>query len=235
MWSGARFRRIFWFIPMKKRSGANHSRFIGKRSNEIHLVDPASAPCNTLEKRFQDYVRREMARQDIALHLETTATRVQGRRIPLANGRVFTRAALLWSAGMCPPAFVRDMNVPRKAGGRLAVDAALQVGDGVFAAGDSACFLRDGRPLRMSVQFALAMGRCAAENIVRSLHGKTLRDFRPRDPGFIVPMSHGKACGRVLGLPLTGRLPSALHYLLSSFRTWGRPHSMAVLRAWLGS
>jgi NADH dehydrogenase len=142
----------------------------------------------------------------------------------LSDGTEFGRALAVWCAGVTPGATVAELDTPRVPGNRLAVDEYLRLpgSDRVFAAGDVAGAMPGGaeRPIRLSVQFSLVGGRCAARNAVRSLEGKPLRPFTPRDLGYVVPLAPGKAAGEVLGMSVHGRLPNLLHYLMSGFRSW---------------
>ena len=89
------------------------------------------------------------------------------------------------------------------------------------------------QPLRMSVQFSLLGGRAAAGNVVRSILARPLKPFRPRDPGYLVPLGPGRAAGVVLGVPIKGRTPLALHYAMCILRSWGWRSRWDVLRGLL--
>lgn len=102
---------------------------------------------------------------------------------------------------------------------------------GLFAIGDAAAFMRRGRPLRMSVQFARTQGACAAGNIARYLRGGRLRGYRPWDPGFVLPMANGRSCGAVGGLRLRGLLPTAMHYVMSLLLSPGLDQKARLIRA----
>ena len=151
----------------------------------------------------------------------------------LSDGTEFGRALVVWCAGVTPGPVAARLEVARTAGGRLAVDEHLRLAgaDNAFAAGDVAGPMQPGadRPLRMSVQFSLAGGRCAARNAVRALLGDPLRPFAPRDLGYVVPLAPGKAAGEVLGASLHGRLPNLLHYSMCGLRSWSWSMRRALL------
>jgi len=111
----------------------------------------------------------------------------------------------------------------------------LRVEPNVFAAGDAAAFSFGGRDLRMGVQFGISMGRAAAENILRLSREEPTRAFAPWNPGYLIPMAHGKACGVVLGKTLYGRLPLLLHYGMCIFRSLGMRNRAIVFRDLLRS
>jgi hypothetical protein len=66
---------------------------------------------------------------------------------------------------------------------------------------------------------------------------RTLRPYRPRDLGYVVPIANGRSCGIVLGVAVLGFMPTFLHYLMCvarSYRTRNRLGIMWLLarRAW---
>ena len=113
------------------------------------------------------------------------------------------------------------MSFAKAAQERIRVDEFLRARDDIFVVGDSAAFMVRTRPLRMSVQFAITQGACAATNILRYFCGTHLQAYRPLDPGFVLPMAHGRSCGTVGGIRLRGRLPTFLHYFMCAYRLPG--------------
>ena len=151
--------------------------------------------------------------------------RGRGSAVRLSDQSVLDRAMVVWSAGVLPSAPADALDVPRKAGRRLAVDATLRAQgcERLFVAGDAAGPMPPGHqlPLRQGVQFSLAGGRCAADNVLASLTNRIQREFDPADPGYVVPLAARAGVGHVLGLGVRGRLPAMLHYMMSAFRSWG--------------
>ena len=82
----------------------------------------------------------------------------------------------------------------------------------------------------MAVQFSIHQGSFAALNILRSISGKRLRNFRPLDLGYIIPLADNCSCGKVLGINIKGKLPTLLHFLMSVYRSWGLKNKLRVLK-----
>ncbi len=185
-----------------------------------------------------DRVRRkataEAEKCGIAVRTNTTIGEFRdGTTAELTDGTRVSNAVVVWAAGVTPGQWAEGFDVPRRQGGRLAVDEYLRVpgSEGVFAAGDAAGATRRGseEPLRMAVQFSLAGGSCAARNAVRWTQGKALEVFSPFDPGYVVPLGRGQAVGRVLGRELSGVVPYSLHYFMCVVRTWGRRNKRGLI------
>jgi NADH dehydrogenase len=198
---------------------------------DIVVIEPLPAILNALPVAFQRYAADNLGRMRIEALTQARVAGVEGNRIGIIPERVFNDALLIWTAGVGTPAFVRDLPAPQNRQGRLEVDPFLRVADGCFAAGDAAAFAVKGAPLRMAVQFAVAEGCAAARNILDTLDGRPLRPYRPRDLGYVIPMANRRACGKVLGLTVTGRLPVWLHYGMCIFRAQDGGSRRGMLRA----
>jgi len=133
----------------------------------------------------------------------------------------------VWTAGVRTSGFVEALNV-RKARTRIPVDAKLNVRErgcrNLFFTGDSAHFTdrKTEKALRMAVMFSMGQGRVAAENILRDIQGRRPLEYHPVDLGYLVPMAHGKAPGKVLGLNVRGFPGYAMHYAMCVYRSYRR-------------
>jgi NADH dehydrogenase len=115
---------------------------------------------------------------------------------------------VVWTVGVAPHPLVTSIGLS-VADQRLQVDADLRVPGQpqLFAAGDAAAvpdLTRPGQMCAPTAQHATRQGRRAAENIVASLRGEPLRDYRHRDLGFLVDLGGRDAAANPLGLRITG-------------------------------
>lgn len=190
----------------------------GRTPKAIVIVEAASSLLGALPDWMRRYTLKALDDLRIGHFENCQLDGIDKDRVVLSNGRLFNAALLVWSAGVQTPACVRSLPFSQAPQGRMRVDEYLRVREDVFVIGDSAAFMVGARPLRMSVQFAITQGACAAANIIRYFHGERLRAYRPLDPGFVLPMAHGRSCGTVGGIRLRGRLPTLLHYLMCAYR-----------------
>ena len=190
----------------------------GRISRAIVIVEAGPSLLGSLPDWMKHYTLEALDGLRISHFENCQLAGVDNGRVSLSNGRLFNSALLIWSAGVHTPACVRSVPFAKLAQERVRVDEFLRVRNDIFAVGDSAAFMVGNRPLRMSIQFALAQGACAAANVLRYLHGTRLRAYRPLDPGFVLPMAHGRSCGTVCGIRLRGRLPTFLHYFMCAYR-----------------
>ncbi len=204
---------------------------LGRRARVV-LVERSEALCPALGPDVQRYVHREVARLGIEVRTGRTVAEATPENVQLDDGEAFDAARLIWTAGVRTGDLVQSLDREKNRQGRLYVDECLRIGERCFVAGDAAAVRGDGQdPLRMSVQLALQSGRCAGANIVRVLNGRPPKPFRLFDPGYVVPMAHFRGCGRVLGVPVQGLVPSLLHYALSVAFSFGLANRRVMARA----
>ena len=112
---------------------------------------------------------------------------------------------ILWTTQAAPARWLAKAGLPLDARGFLRVDETLRVigHDAIFAAGDTIAF--SGRELPKSGVYAVRAGPALAENIRRTLTGRSLRRFRPqREALYLVSTGERHAVGTRNGLVVEG-------------------------------
>jgi NADH dehydrogenase len=199
---------------------------------KLFVVERGDALCGNMGAPFAEYIERNVMWLGIEVMRKTRVVGIRDGDVLLEGDRRVTDAGLVWTVGTEGRRFARELDMPQTPSGRLSVNPFLQLErlDTVFAAGDAAAFPGvDGRPLRQSVQAAVMQGVHAADNIVRKLESRPMVPYKHRDPGYVVPMAHGRGCGIVLGLSVYGRLPLLLHAVMSVYRSFGANRGPALL------
>ena len=182
---------------------------------------------------MRDYTERNLAKMRIETALETTVESYEKDTALLSDGRALKNSLLVWTAGQHAAWPAHEDGIRRTVNGRLVVDEYLLAAEGCFAAGDAAAFMVDGRPQRLAVQISIDQGVCAARNIIAQISGKSMKRYKPRDLGLVIPMANNRGCGIALGVNIKGRLPVWLHYLMSAFRSFGWHNRTQVLKSML--
>lgn len=185
---------------------------------KITVVERSAQILGPLPAWMRDFAVSNLKKMDIDILTDSLVEDIQPGRVIVSGGRVFDKAMLVWVPGVRTADFIQKLGVDKNAQGRIIVDEYLKFAPGCFAAGDAAVFTLNNTPLRMAVQFSIAAGVCAADNVIRGIKGLPFKKFYPHDPGFIIPMANNKSCGRVFGLNLKGFLPTLLHYLMCLYR-----------------
>ena len=220
-------------------TATNLRRFLPRR-RRVMIVETGPSLVGALPPWMRAYVERNVRAMGIEVVRGTTLKEMHRRDAVLADGRVVPDALVVWAAGVQTGDAVRRLDAQKAKQGRLVVDEFLRLcpspslagprdkrpspsrGEGeCFVAGDAACVMQGGMPLRMAVQIALDEGRVAGANVAALIAGRPLRRYRPVDPGWVVPMRNDRSCGKALGFPVRGFAAIALHYLMCLVRSAG--------------
>ena len=189
-----------------------------KRDKRIVIIERAPSVLGPLPEWMKEYVLANLKRLNIEVLTNSAIDRVE------------ERSMLIWTAGVRASDFIQDLNTEKNPQGRIKVDKYLRLNERCFVTGDASWFAHQGSFLRMAVQFSIMQGQAAAENIIRSIGGNRLIEFRPLDLGYIIPMANNYSCGNILGRDVRGRLPTLLHYLMCIYRSCGRKNKFGIIR-----
>jgi NADH:ubiquinone reductase (H+-translocating) len=205
-----------------------------RRKIRILLLEDKDKVLKNTTPGVQKWAAELIGRFGVEILRQVTVKGLPGPgEVELTDGSRYRDSVLIWTAGVTPGKACRAMPVDKTHNYRLTVDRHLMLPghDGVFAAGDVAGPIPPGadRPLRMSVQFSLTGGRCAAANVIHAIDGVKPKEYDPADLGYVVPLGPGQAIGVVLGREMHGRIPFMLHYMMSTYRSRGLTNKFAVM------
>ncbi|MFC8830533.1 NAD(P)/FAD-dependent oxidoreductase [Streptomyces sp. NPDC057137] len=185
------------------------------------------------------YAVRELRARNIDVRLETRLDSCENRVAVLSDGTRFPTRTVVWTAGVKPHPILAATDLPLDKRGRLSCTAKLTV-DGAehaWSAGDAAAVPdlaadEPGAECAPNAQHAVRQARVLADNIVASLRGETLRDYRHRYAGSVASLGLHKGVAQVYGRKLKGYPAWLMHrmYHLSRVPTFNR--KARVLAEW---
>ncbi|MEE1797202.1 FAD-dependent oxidoreductase [Streptomyces sp. JV176] len=185
------------------------------------------------------YAVRELRARNIDVRLDTRLDSCEDRVAVLSDGARFPTRTLVWTAGVKPHPVLAATDLPRDAHGRLRCTAQLAV-DGTehaWAAGDAAAVPdltsdEPGKDCAPNAQHAVRQAKVLAENILASLRGEPLRDYRHAYAGSVASLGLHKGVAHVYGRKLKGYPAWLMHrvYHLSRVPTFNR--KARVLAEW---
>lgn len=185
------------------------------------LVDIAPRLMPELGDKLGEQALDLLRRRGVEIKLETGVGGVTDDEVTLTDGTVLPTRTLVWTAGVTSSPLVKNLGVDLVRG-RLQVGADLRLPghDRVFALGDCAAVpdltqhgadAGSGSPgaspapiCPPTAQHASRMATTAADNVVASLHGRPLREYKHHDLGLVVDLGGTQAVAHPLGLQLTG-------------------------------
>ena len=193
-------------LPRYPSLSASHVR--------ITVVEGADRLVPSARPEHSRYVQRFLARRGVAVELNALAKEVEPHAVTLADGRRLEAFTIVWTAGVIPPAIVRELPLQHHSDGRIVVDEFLRARrpDGtpfedVYVVGDCAAAKRaDGRMQPQLSQTAIAMGTCVGHSLVRQAHHRPLERFSFKDAGYIISLGKHSSVLDLFGLALSGKL-----------------------------
>jgi NADH dehydrogenase len=174
------------------------------------LVEAQERIMPEVDQRLANWTTDELRGRGIEVRTGTLLESVEDECATLSTGERLPTRTVVWTAGVKPPAVVRELGLPLQPNGRIDVDRSMRVrGAGnVWAVGDSAAVpdpaQKYERPCPPTCQHALRQGKRAAENVAAMLgHGK-VRPFSYKTLGVFVDLGRNKAVANMVGLKLAG-------------------------------
>ncbi|HEY6793985.1 MAG TPA: NAD(P)/FAD-dependent oxidoreductase [Kineosporiaceae bacterium] len=202
------------------------------------LVEATRRVLPEVSEDMGEYTVRQLSERNIDIRLETRLESCVQGVVTLSDGDVFESDTIVWTAGVKPNPVLRNFaGLPLDERGRLKCRADLRV-EGVqdaWGAGD-ACAVPDltkpGAFTGPSAQHAVRQARRLADNIVASLRGKPLVEYRHQYAGSVASLGLHKGVAQVYGIKLKGWPAWFMHrtYHLSRVPTFNR--KMRVVADW---
>jgi NADH dehydrogenase len=173
------------------------------------LVEAQDRVMPEIPASLADFATRELRGRGIEIRTGTLLDEVGEGWARLSDGETVPTRTVCWTAGVKPPAVVRELGLALTDHGRIDVDSTLRVAgqDCVWAIGDSAAVpdpARKGQPSPPTAQHALRQGKVVADNVAATMAGRPLRRFRYRTLGVFVDMGQHKAVATMVGVRLRG-------------------------------
>jgi NADH:quinone reductase (non-electrogenic) len=174
------------------------------------LVEALDQIMPEIPNSLAEFASRELRKRGIELRTGTRLESMDEATALLSTGERIEARTVCWTAGVKPPAIVRELGVPLTEAGRIDVDATMRVKgwDNVWAIGDAAAVPDPARsrkaPAPPTCQHAIREGRVVGGNVASALAGRKPRPFRYRTLGVFVDMGQHKAVATVMGLRLRG-------------------------------
>ena len=168
----------------------------------------------TARPEHSAYVQRFLERRGVSVQLRAMVERVEPKRLHLVGGRSSDAFTIIWTAGVHPPALVRDLPLLKASGGRIRVDkylhpldASEQPVESAYVLGDCAAALRpDGKYQAALAQTAIDMGSYVGGSLAREAQGKSVAPYRSKESGYIISLGQHSSVLELFGIPLSGKL-----------------------------
>lgn len=176
---------------------------------EIHLVGRSARLIPERGKMARVMVGKALSLRGIAHHPGFDVVAVENSKLVARDGRKLGVDEVVWTTSSGAPPWLRQTGLALDADGFIRVDAQLRSlsHPNVFAAGDVAALI-DPRP--KAGVFAVRAGPVLAQNILSTLGGAPLTEFRPQPAWLVlISLADGRAIADKWGFAATGRWVNA--------------------------
>jgi NADH:ubiquinone reductase (H+-translocating) len=219
------------------RDATRYYRNITPRDLRFVLVEASDRILPEVGPDMGEYTVRQLSERNIDIRLATRLESCVGGTIVMSDGDTFACDTLVWTAGVKPNPALATLGLPMDERGRLRCLPDLRVDgvDGAWGAGDSAAvpdLTKPGQLTGPSAQHAVRQARRLGDNLVASLRGKPLTDYRHAYVGSVASLGLHKGVAQVYGIKLKGFPAWFMHrtYHLSRVPTFNR--KMRVVADW---
>ncbi len=173
-------------------------RRINTRDARIVLIEGQDRLLPAFSEHLGARARKDLESLQIEVRLGTRVSAIDAEGVLLGSERIPART-VLWGAGVAPSPLGKILGGPVDRAGRVQVTPELELPDDrrVYVVGDLAAVTQDGQPVPGLAPAAMQMGRAAARNILRRVHGKPLEPFHYADRGSFAVIGRGAAVGSI--------------------------------------
>lgn len=215
-------------------------------ARDFHHINPAHAHVILLEgsdrvlppyvPELSEKARQQLIRLGVDVQTNQKVTNIDAEGVDVGDRRIPTRT-VLWAAGVMGSGFGRSLGVPLDRAGRIMVQSDLSIGDhpNVFAIGDGACVMQDGKPVPGVAPAAVQEAKHTAKNILYSIRGEARLPFRYHDKGSLATVGRTAAVADFGKLKLSGTLAWLAWLALHLMFLVGFRNRVIVLLQWLWS
>ena len=206
------------------------------------LVEAADRIMPEVSVRLGAYTVDRLRERNIDVRLSTRLDSVVDGHVQLSDGETFDAETIVWTAGVKSNPMLATSDLPLDEKGRLPCLANLTVRGlkGVFSAGDCAAVpdLSKDDPTALtgpSAQHAVRQAKVLAANIVATVKGRQLADYKHAYVGSVASLGLYRGVAELYGIRVKGVVAWFIHrtYHLSRMPTFNR--KVRVLADWTGA
>ena len=228
-------------------AGALSELIYGVMAHEYHNLDFSEAKVVLVEAMdhvlamMPDSLQQETIRvlRDIRKVDVRTSTQVMdydGEELKLKDGSAIPTKTVIWAAGVKAVSFVKNLGAETDRAGRVIVEKTLQVKGHpeIFAIGDCANFMQDGRPLATVAPVATQQAAVCVDNIKKLLRDPNAKlcEFTYKDVGAMATICRGHAVVSMGSMKMRGFFAWVAWMVVHLMRLAGTYTNLTVAYKW---
>ncbi|MEF3307110.1 NAD(P)/FAD-dependent oxidoreductase [Paenibacillus sp. GYB003] len=184
----------------------------------VGIVNIEAAPTALpgFDPELVEYAMRVLTDKGVTFKIGTAIKECTPGGVQLATGETIKSTTIVWTGG------IRGNRLVEQAGfeamrGRVKVDPYLRTTqhENVYVVGDCSLVMNEqGKPYPPTAQLAMQQGIACARNLVATIRGEPLREFKYDHKGVVASLGKGEAIGIVYGKKMTGRKAAMMKKLI---------------------
>jgi NADH dehydrogenase len=203
------------------------------------MVEASDRILPEVSRDLAEYTVRQLEERNIEVRRNTKVESMIDGRVELSDGAYFETDTIVWTAGVRAHPLLEATDLPLDEKKRLKCGADLRVAgvDGAWGAGDSAAVpdLTKDDPAALcgpTAQHAVRQAKRLGDNIVASIRGDTIRDYRHVFAGSVASLGLHRGVAQLYGVKVRGLLAWFIHrtYHVSRMPTFNR--KVRVIADW---
>lgn len=212
------------------------------KADEMHwvLVEATQRVLPEVGPQMGAYTVEALLKRNMDLRLGTRLESCVDGVVKLSDGDSFGADTIVWTAGVKAHPMVAATDFPRNAQGKIVCDATLrvvedgQVVEGAWSAGDCAAVpdltAAAGELCSPSAQHAVRQATRLADNLVATLRGKPVKEYRHKHVGSVASLGLHKGVAHVYGIKAKGLPAWFMHrtYHMSRIPSFNRKVRVVV-------
>ena len=210
-------------------------RRIDTTATRVILVEGGPRLLPTFPEELSARAQADLERMGVEVRLGSIVSQVDAGSVRIGE-EVIPTHTVFWAAGNTASPLSRLLGVPLDRAGRVLVepDLSLPGHPEAFVIGDMAATVRaDGRPVPGVAQGAIQAGRCAADNVRRTLGRRQRRAFRYLNKGDMATLGRHSAVADLGGrLQFSGVFAWLLWLFIHIMYLAGFRNRLIVLLEW---
>ena len=201
---------------------------------DIKILNSSSDFLKGFPEKIKKYVLENFGKNTpIDLVLNAHVIRVDKDTVYLEDGRSLNYDILIWSAGVSPNLIKMDKNCALATTGRYLTTKYLNLKDkeNIFAIGDVADI--EGENLPMLAQTATDQSKICAINILHSIEGKPLLEFKLHQKGLLLSLGKRNAVAQIGKKFFTKKIAWVIWKLFYLAEIYGKGSKIKIVFNWI--
>jgi NADH dehydrogenase len=207
---------------------------LARRQVRVLLVEGQEEVLPPFPRSLGASARKSLERRGIEVVTGELVKALDGDEVVLAGGERVQAKTLVWAAGVKPSGLAGTIEAGRSRSGRIEVDQFLRVNghENVFAVGDVASTMQDGKEVPMLSAPAMQEARVAAANILATIRKEPLKRFHYTNKGTMATIGKNSAVAHVWKFNFTGFIGWLMWLVVHLYYIIGFRNRIVVLLGW---